>query len=100
MFAHEKSKIKSDLVQPQLDPNYLSALGLDGWVANDDDAYVAIAQKFASMPSHLETLRAELPARIANSPAGNVAVYAQRVEAGYRQFWRDYCATASGAGQS
>ena len=78
----------------------LKAIGLDDWVADNDDGYVAIAQKFASMPSHLEKLRAELPARIANSPAGNVAVYTQRVEAGYRQFWRDYCATASGADQS
>ena len=75
----------------------LSAIGLGDWVASDDDGYVAIAQKFASMPAALEQLRAELPGRIANSPAGNVAVYTQHVEAAYRQFWRDYCA-ASGAG--
>jgi predicted O-linked N-acetylglucosamine transferase (SPINDLY family) len=78
----------------------LAAIGLDGWVANDDDGYVAIAQKLASMPAELEKLRAELPARIANSPAGNVAIYTERVEAGYRQFWRDYCTKASGADQS
>jgi len=74
----------------------LKAIGLDDWVADDDDGYVAIAKKFAAMPTHLEQLRAELPARIANSPAGNVAIYTQRVEAGYRQFWRDYCATGAG----
>jgi predicted O-linked N-acetylglucosamine transferase (SPINDLY family) len=74
----------------------LAAISLDDWVANDDDGYLAIAQKFASMPSYLEKLRAELPAKIANSPAGNVEIYTQRVEAGYRQFWRDYCASASG----
>jgi hypothetical protein len=44
------------------------------------------------MPSYLETLRADLPARIAASPAGNAAIYTRRVEEGYRQFWRDYCA--------
>jgi len=75
----------------------LKAVGLDNWVADDEDGYVAIAQKYASMPSHLEKLRADLRARIANSPAGNVAAYAQITEAGYRQFWRDYCAAASGA---
>jgi predicted O-linked N-acetylglucosamine transferase (SPINDLY family) len=75
----------------------LNAIGLDDWVANDDDGYIAVAQKFASIPSHLEKLRADLPARIASSPAGNAAIYTQRVEAGYRQFWRDYCASASGA---
>ncbi len=76
----------------------LKAVGLDDWVADEDDGYVAIAQKYASMPSHLEKLRADFPAKIANSPAGNVMVYTQKVEAGYRQFWRDYCATASDAG--
>jgi predicted O-linked N-acetylglucosamine transferase (SPINDLY family) len=73
----------------------LKTIGLDDWVAGDDDGYVAIAQKFASMPSHLEKLRSDIPVRLANSPAGNVAIYTQHVEAGYRQFWRDYCATAS-----
>ncbi len=76
----------------------LKAVGLDDWVADEDDGYVAIAQKYASMPSHLEKLRADFPAKIANSPAGNLMVYTQKVEAGYRQFWRDYCATASDAG--
>jgi predicted O-linked N-acetylglucosamine transferase (SPINDLY family) len=78
----------------------LVAIGLDEWVADDDDGYVAIARKFASMPAELEKLRAGLPARIANSAAGNVAAYTERVEAGYRQFWRDYCATASGKDRS
>jgi predicted O-linked N-acetylglucosamine transferase (SPINDLY family) len=73
----------------------VSAFGLDDWVADDDDGYLAIAQKYASQPFHLEKLRADLPARIANSPAGNVAIYTQSVEAAYRQFWRDYCATAA-----
>jgi hypothetical protein len=40
-------------------------------------------------------LRAELPARIAASPAGNVETYTARIEAGYRRFWRDYCAAAA-----
>ncbi|MBV9456011.1 MAG: acetylglucosamine transferase, partial [Bradyrhizobium sp.] len=78
----------------------LTAIGLDDWVASDDDGYVAIAQKCASMPAGLAKLRAELPTRIANSPAGNVAVYTQHVEAAYRQFWCDYCASATGADQS
>jgi hypothetical protein len=47
------------------------------------------------MASHLEALRADLPARVAASAAGNGAMYIRRVEEGYRQFWRDYCAAIS-----
>jgi predicted O-linked N-acetylglucosamine transferase (SPINDLY family)/cytochrome c-type biogenesis protein CcmH/NrfG len=69
----------------------VAAVGLDGWVAEDDDAYAAIACKYAAQPAHLTKLRAELPARIAASPAGNVELYTREVEAAYRQFWRHYC---------
>jgi predicted O-linked N-acetylglucosamine transferase (SPINDLY family) len=70
----------------------VKAVGLDDWVAEDDDGYIEIARRYASMPSHLEALRADLPARVAASAAGNGAIYTRRVEEGYRQFWRDYCA--------
>ncbi|AWM01193.1 tetratricopeptide repeat protein [Bradyrhizobium amphicarpaeae] len=77
----------------------VAAVGLDDWVAEDDEGYVEIARKFASQPEHLAKLRAELPARIAASAAGNVEVYTRRVEQGYRQFWRDYCVAASKGGE-
>jgi predicted O-linked N-acetylglucosamine transferase (SPINDLY family) len=73
----------------------VKAIGLDDWVAEDEEGYLAIAEKFASMSSHLEALRASLPARVATSSAGNGANYTRRVEEGYRQFWRDYCAAIS-----
>ncbi|MGY4437124.1 putative O-linked N-acetylglucosamine transferase (SPINDLY family) [Bradyrhizobium sp. F1.13.1] len=73
----------------------VAAVGLDDWVAEDDEGYAAIACKYAAQPAHLAKLRSELPARIAASPAGNVEIYTARVEAGYRQFWRDYCAVAA-----
>jgi predicted O-linked N-acetylglucosamine transferase (SPINDLY family) len=73
----------------------LKAVGLEDWVADDDDGYLAIAQKYASMAPQLEALRARLPAMLAGSEAGNVEMYTKRVEEGYRQFWRDYCASVS-----
>jgi predicted O-linked N-acetylglucosamine transferase (SPINDLY family) len=77
----------------------VTAVGLGDWVAEDDEGYVEIARRFASQPEHLAKLRAELPARIAASPAGNVEIYTRKVEEGYRQFWRDYCAAAPERGE-
>ncbi|MET4277789.1 MULTISPECIES: tetratricopeptide repeat protein [unclassified Bradyrhizobium] len=77
----------------------VAAVGLDDWVAADDEGYAAIACKYAAQPAHLTKLRAELPARIAASPAGNVETYTREVEAAYRRFWRDYCAAASEGGE-
>jgi len=73
----------------------LKAIGLDDWVAEEEGGYLAIARKFAAQPCYLETLRAELPDRIANSSVGNVKTYTRCVEEGYRQFWRDFCNSAA-----
>jgi predicted O-linked N-acetylglucosamine transferase (SPINDLY family) len=70
----------------------VKAVGLDDWVAEDDDGYIAIARKFAGEPTALRALRAELPARVTSSEAGNHELYTRRVEDGYRQFWRRHCA--------
>lgn len=77
----------------------VSAAGLEDWVAGDDDGYVEIARRFALQPSYLAKLRADLPARIAASRAGNVEIFTREVEAAYRGFWRDYCASAVAAGE-
>jgi predicted O-linked N-acetylglucosamine transferase (SPINDLY family) len=70
----------------------LKAIGLDEWVTEDDESYIAVARRFAEAPAELAALRAELPGRIAASAAGNGATYTRHVEAAYRQFWREYCA--------
>jgi predicted O-linked N-acetylglucosamine transferase (SPINDLY family) len=78
----------------------VAAVGLSDWVAEDDEGYVEIARRFATQPEHLAKLRADLPAQIAASPAGNVETYTRELEAGYRKFWRDYCAAASASGDA
>ncbi|MCK1734693.1 tetratricopeptide repeat protein [Bradyrhizobium sp. 138] len=77
----------------------VTAVGLNDWVAEDDEGYAAIACKYAAQPAYLAKLRADLPARIAASPAGNVEIYTRSVEEGYRRFWRDHCAAASERGE-
>ena len=70
------------------------AIGLDDWVAEDDERYVVIARDFAARPSELAALRAKLPSLVASSEAGNTELYTLRVEEAYRRFWRDYCSSA------
>jgi predicted O-linked N-acetylglucosamine transferase (SPINDLY family) len=72
----------------------LRAIGLDDWVGEDEDSYLAIARKYASRPSEVDALRAELPDRITNSAVGNIETYTRWVEEGYRRFWRDFCGAA------
>ncbi|MGJ5178139.1 tetratricopeptide repeat protein [Bradyrhizobium oligotrophicum] len=72
----------------------VTAVGLADWVAGDDDGYIAIALKYTAHPAELAKLRAELPARVAASAAGNVETYARKVEEAYRLFWRRHCAAA------
>jgi len=73
----------------------VTAVGLSDWVGEDDEAYLAIALRHAAQPAELAALRARLPAQVASSAAGNCEVYTRHVEAGYRKFWRDYCAATS-----
>jgi predicted O-linked N-acetylglucosamine transferase (SPINDLY family) len=70
----------------------VKAVGLDDWVAEDDDGYIAIARKFVARPELLARLRAELPQTLATSTAGNGELYTRKVEEGYRAFWRRFCA--------
>ncbi|GLH77323.1 acetylglucosamine transferase [Bradyrhizobium sp. SSBR45G] len=73
----------------------VTAVGLGDFVAADDESYIAIAVKWASQPAELARLRAELPAQVAASAAGNVATYAGKVDDAYRLFWRRHCAGVS-----
>jgi predicted O-linked N-acetylglucosamine transferase (SPINDLY family) len=78
----------------------VKAAGLDDWVAEDDDGYLAIAERYASRPSELAALRAQLPSMMVNSEAGNPVLYVRRAEEAYRRFWRDYCASGGEAAEA
>ena len=80
-------------VGSRMSASILTAVGLTEFVASGDDDYLAIATRFAAQPEALSALRASLPARIANSEAGDAVRYTAAVEAHYRRFWRDYCAS-------
>ncbi len=69
----------------------LHAIGLDDWVTNDIDAYVARAVRASADIDALARLRRGLRERFAASPLRDAAGLAHEVEAAYRALWRRWC---------
>ncbi|MGE0417904.1 MAG: hypothetical protein AB7O80_13960, partial [Acetobacteraceae bacterium] len=65
----------------------LGAVGLDGWVTHDDDAYVARAVSGAQDRAGLTRLRRDLRARFSASPLRDAAGLARAMEGAYRSLW-------------
>ena len=68
----------------------LHAIGLDDWVVDDVDRYVARAVAAASDLGSLARLRAELRPRFVASPLNDGAGLARAVEATYRSLWDEW----------
>lgn len=71
----------------------LSTLGLDAFVADSPDTYVAIARHWAARPEALSALRADLRARMRASPLMDAVGFTHALEGLLRQSWRRWCAT-------
>ncbi len=69
----------------------LASIGMSEWIAENADAYHAIAVEFATNAARLAQAREHLPSRIASSASGDVARYTRAVEAAYREMWQIYC---------
>jgi protein O-GlcNAc transferase len=69
----------------------LNAAGLEDWIAETPEQYVAIAARMAADIPHLAELRAGLRERTAASPLCEGKPFALKVEAAYREMWRKYC---------
>ncbi len=66
----------------------LSNLGLDEFIAGTPDEYVAIALRLAGAPEHLQSLRAELRARLAASPLTDARRFTAHLEQAFVQMAR------------
>jgi protein O-GlcNAc transferase len=76
------------LVQ-RLGSRVLRICGLDAWVAETPEAYLALAAELASDPSRLAALRNELRARLAASPLCDHRGVTRELEAAYQTMWRE-----------
>lgn len=70
----------------------LRRLGLDDYVLDDEQAYVAAAVALAGDASRRAALRGTLRETLAASPLCDAAGFARDVEAAYRRVWRRWCA--------
>ena len=66
-------------------------VGLDDWIADSIEQYVAIAVQAAGDLDSLATVRAELRPRMADSPILDFEGFTRRLEAAYRQMWQTWC---------
>jgi predicted O-linked N-acetylglucosamine transferase (SPINDLY family) len=70
---------------------FLHGLGLDDLAASSEDDYVRIAAALAADPDRRAELRRTLRPRMAASPMNDPKVFAQGLDAAYRQMWRRWC---------
>jgi len=68
----------------------LHALGLDGWIAEDEEGYLRLAVAAAADSASLARFRQDIRPRIAASAAGDPERYTRTVEAAYRAMWRGW----------
>lgn len=80
----------------RLGATLLHAAGLDDWLAQSEDEYLAIAVRAASDRQALGDLRATLRARLQASPLRDEQGFVATVESALRAMWRRWCAQASG----
>jgi len=66
----------------------LTTLGLTDWIAESEDAYVALAVSKARDREALATLRSTLRERFKRSVLGDAKAYVRIVETQYRERWR------------
>jgi protein O-GlcNAc transferase len=73
----------------------LTAVGLEGMIAETPEEYVATAAALAQDLDRLENLRRGLRARVAASPLCDAVGFARAMEAAYRTIWRRWCEARS-----
>lgn len=71
--------------------SFMTAAGLSDWVAQDDDAYVAVAVKQAGDRKALLKLKQGLRDRLKKAPGWNIDAYARDFEKALQTSWEQLC---------
>ncbi|MGH7132762.1 MAG: tetratricopeptide repeat protein [Phycisphaerales bacterium] len=84
--------IKGNSHVSRVGESLMRAVGLDEFVAKDEDDYVRIAATLAGDDPRRRELRAALRPRLASSPLCDGAAMARSLESALRTVWRRWCA--------
>lgn len=79
----------------RLGASLLGALGLDDWIADTSDTYIAKASEAAHDLDRLAAIRAGLRARCEASALRDIGGLTRAMEQAYRKAWQNWCATQS-----
>ena len=71
--------------------SFMTAAGLPEWVADNEDDYVAIAQRAASDRLGLMALKRDMRQRLLRQPAWNIDQYMRDFNAALEGMWKDWC---------
>ena len=71
--------------------SFLTALGRSDWIAETDEAFVAIACRLAQQLPALRSGRAELRHQMAASGLSDLESYASHFQGLLRRMWRHHC---------
>jgi len=69
----------------------LKALGLDDWIADSDEEYIAKAVEIANNPKQLMQIKHTLRPRMKNSPLCDHFGFARKFETAIRKMWYNWC---------
>lgn len=69
----------------------MSQVGLETFVADNEQDYVRIALSWARDLESLATIRRTLRQRMQQAPFSDAVARTREVEAAYRQMWRTWC---------
>jgi protein O-GlcNAc transferase len=84
--------LKGDRFVTHICESVLSAAGLAGWIASDEDGYRALAQAWAAQPERLAALRAGLRAQTLASPLCDAQRFARNLKMAFEGMWAQYAA--------
>jgi predicted O-linked N-acetylglucosamine transferase (SPINDLY family) len=83
--------IAGQLHQARVGASLLSSVGLDDWVAQDEEGYVTKAVEAAGDIAGLRELRSNLRQMMERSPLGDEAGFTRELEGALREIWRAWC---------